>query len=338
MQPEAIVPADRVAITAAVAVYNEEAHIARCLEGLLSQRCDQPIEILIIDGMSTDRTVEIAHSFARWDPRIKILRNPHRLQVYAWNIALREGRGEYFAMILGHAQYAEDYFSSCLETLERTGAVAVGGVQRPCASSFVGKAIAWCMSSPLAMGNTRFRYTNEEEETDSVFSIFTRMETLRAAGGYDERLPFDEDSDLNYRLRSKGGKLIVSPSIHVQYHVRRSLRALWKQMFCYGYWRRCCQMKNADAVPVRVFAPALLVACLALSAVTAFTPLRAAAAVVPGLYAAFLALTCVAAVRRAKLAAVMVPPAIATMHVAYGVGWWKAFLTRRNGVRLAAAP
>ena len=336
-QTDAIVCRDSVKITAAVAVYNEEAHIGRCLEGLLMQRCSEPIEVLVIDGMSTDRTAEIVQSFARIDPRVKLLHNRRRLQVYAWNMALREARGEYFAMILGHADYEQDYFASCIETLKRTGAAAVGGVQRPYGTSALEQAIAWCMSSPLGMGNARFRYTTEEEETDSVFSIFTRAESLRAIGGYDESLPFDEDSDLNYRLRRRGGKLIVSPSIRVRYHVRRSLRSLWKQMFCYGYWRRCSQLKNGGAVPPRVFAPAALVAGLVFSAALACTPFRTAAALIPAVYAAFLAAAGAFAVRRAGFAAALVPAALATMHFSYGVGWWKAFFTRRHRVRVAPA-
>jgi glycosyltransferase involved in cell wall biosynthesis len=159
-QVNEIVRRDSVKITAAIATYNEEQHIARCLEGLLAQSDSGEIEIIVVDGMSSDRTAEIVHSFTRLDPRIRLLENPRRLQVYAWNIALREARGEYFAMILGHAEYDERYFAECLETMKRTGAVAVGGVQRPYGSGMLGKAIAWCMSSALGMGNARFRYTN----------------------------------------------------------------------------------------------------------------------------------------------------------------------------------
>jgi succinoglycan biosynthesis protein ExoA len=334
---DAIVCRDRVKITAAVAVYNEEAHIGRCLDGLLAQRCSMPFEVLVIDGMSTDRTAEIVHSFARIDSRVKLIKNGRRLQVFAWNMALRDGQGEYFAMILGHAEYDPDYFESCLRALERNGAAGVGGVQRPHGSGVLGNAIAWCMSSPLGMGNARFRYTTKEEEAGSVFSIFAKADRLRSIGGYDESLPFDEDSDLNYRLRQAGGKLIVSPDIRVRYHVRRSLRSLWKQMFCYGYWRRCAQLKQKGAVPPRVLAPALLVAGLIASCLLAFTPMRAAALAVPSLYAAFLFAACAASIRRARLSAVAVPGVLATMHVGYGLGWWKAFITRRQRARSVAA-
>lgn len=328
---EAVVRRDRIAITAAVAVYNEEAYIWRCINDLLSQR-DLPgeLEILVIDGRSTDRTADVVRSFPEFGTRIRLIDNPRRLQVYAWNIALREARGEYFAMILGHAEYEPSYLASCLEVMRRTGAAAVGGVQRPYGSGMLGEAIAWCMSSAFGMGNARFRYTDAEEETDSVFSIFTRVERLRALGGYDERIPFDEDSDLNYRLRRSGAKLVVSPRIHVRYHVRRSLKALCKQMFRYGYWRRFTQRKHPDAVPLRVLAPALLVAGLAASLGAAMTPLRPAAIVVPFLYAVFLAGAAVAAAPRAGQSALLVPVALAAMHSSYGIGWWKALFTQAS--------
>lgn len=327
---EEVVRRDRVAITAVVAAYNEEADIGRCLTGLLNQEgVDGEIEIIVVDGMSTDRTVDIVRSFPQFGSRIRLLLNPRRLQVYAWNMALREARGEYYAMILAHADYSSTYLKSCLEVMRRTGAAAVGGVQRPLGQGIVGSAIAWCMSSALGMGNARYRYTHAEEETDSVFSIFTRRATLEELGGYDERVPFDEDSDLNYRLRARGGKLVVSPRIEVHYFVRRSLKALWKQMFRYGYWRRFTQLKHPGEVPLRVYAPAALVAALAFSAALAPTSLRLLSVLVPAVYGAFLLLCAMLAAPRAGAAALFVPFALATMHAAYGVGYWKALITVR---------
>jgi len=334
-----IIRRNRVRITAVVATYNEERHVGTCLQGLLGQEgAVGDIEILVIDGMSTDRTCDIVRSFPEFGSRIQLLPNPHRLQVYAWNIAIREARGEYFAMILAHANYGRRYFASCLDVMKRTGAVAVGGVQHPVGSGLIGNAIAWCMSTRFGIGDARFRYTTKEEEADSVFSIFTRRKTLEAAGGYDERLPFDEDFDMNYRLRARGGKLIVSPGIEVRYHVRDSLRGLWMQMFRYGYWRRLTQLKHPGKVPWRVFAPAALVAGLTLSAAFALTPgLRGLAVAIPAVYSAFLLSAMLAAVPQSGLAAAAVPATLVTMHAAYGLGWWKAFFTRRHRMRVLPA-
>jgi succinoglycan biosynthesis protein ExoA len=328
-----IVRRDRVAITAVVPTYNEEAHIGGCLLSLLAQR-DLPggLEILVVDGCSADRTADIVRSFPEYGTSIRLIQNPRRLQVYAWNLAMREAQGEYYAMIGAHAEYGPTYFADCLDVMKRTGAAAVGGVQRPYGESFLSGAIAYCMSSAMGMGNARFRYTKQEEETESVFAMFTRTQTLRNLGGFDESLPFDEDSDMNYRLRRSGGKIVVSPKIRVKYAVRRSLRALWKQMYRYGYWRRFTQLKHSGAVPLRVYAPAALVGALALSAACAAGRLWLPAAIVPVLYLGFIVSGALVAARSLGPSAICVPVVLATMHAGYGVGYWKALAHTRSAL------
>jgi glycosyltransferase involved in cell wall biosynthesis len=303
---------------------------------LLGQRVDADVEIIVVDGMSTDRTADIVRSFPEYGSKIRLLRNPRRLQVYAWNTALWEAKHEYFAMILAHADYNPDYFAQCLEVMRRTGADAVGGVQRPYGRGTIGRAVAYCMSSWFGVGDARFRYTRTEEESNTVFSIFTRCSTLRSLGGYDESLPFDEDSELNYRLRRSGGKIVVSPHIGVRYFVRESLRGLWKQMYCYGYLRRLTQLKHPRAVPKRIYAPPALLAALVLSLPLAISPLKAAAAVVPTAYAALVLLAALKSVFVIGIAAAAVPLALVTMHGAYGVGYWRALMTARRSLRGAA--
>lgn len=325
-----VVRRDRVVITAAIATHNEEAHIGRCLMDLLAQEgLDGEIEILVIDGMSTDRTVDIVRSFPEYGTKIHLIPNYRRLQVHAWNLALREMHGTYFAMITAHAEYDSQYFATCLKTLRDTGAVAVGGVPRAHAGGIIGTAVAWCMSTPFGVGNARFRYLSSDEETDTVPLIFTRRESIEAIGGWDERIAFDEDSDLSYRLRERGGKLIVSPRIRLRYYVRESLKALSMQMYRYGYWRRYTQMKHPGAVPLRVLAPPMLLAGFALSAALATTHMRAAALAVPAAYGLFLSFATLAAFRSLGLGALAVPVVLATMHGAYGYGWWSGLFKLR---------
>lgn len=330
IETHALVCGDRLKITAVVATYNEEAHIGRCLSDLLNQReFGGDLEIVVVDGMSRDRTVDIVRSFPEFGTKIRLIFNRRRLQVYAWNLALREMTGEYFSMITAHAEYAPDYFARCLETMRATGATAVGGVPRACAQGALGQAVAWCMSSPFGVGGARFRYLKKAQECDTVPLIFVKRTSVEAIGGWDERIAFDEDSDLSYRLRAAGAKLYVSPKIGVRYYTRETFRALWKQMFRYGYWRRFTQLKHPHGVPLRVLAPPMLLLALLASAALAGTNARLLGAIVPGAYGAFLALAALASIPRTGLMALLVPPSLAVMHVAYGLGYWKAFATMR---------
>jgi succinoglycan biosynthesis protein ExoA len=317
-----------VKITAIVATFNEERHIGRCLYDLLSQKGVEDFEILVIDGKSRDRTIDVIRSFPEFGSRIKLIENPRRLQVYAWNLGWRAAQGEYIAFIGAHSSYGSDYMRRCLETMERTGADAVGPVQSPEGTSVLGAAIAWCMSSRFGIGNARFRFAQREEEVDSVYSMFVRRDTLERLGGYDERIAFDEDDEFNYRLRSSGGRIIVSPWLGAKYFVRSSLRALRRQMFCYGYWRRFTSVLHPRRVPLRVYAPPGLVAGLVVSGFLWATPLRPLGAVVPAAYAAFVAAAWISALRTLSLpSALCVPVTLPCMHLSYGLGFWRALFT-----------
>jgi succinoglycan biosynthesis protein ExoA len=320
-----------VKISAIVAPYNEERHIRHCLEALLRQELpDGDFEIIVVDGMSTDGTRAAVRSLPEFGKRIRLIENRRRLQVYALNLGVQAARGEYVAFISAHAEYSRDYFRSCLEVMHRTGATAVGGVQMPFGEGLLGRAIAWCMSTPYGMGNARYRYATKEEEVDSLFCAFMRRDVLEQLGGFDERFPYDEDSDLGYRIRSIGGKLIVSPAIGVRYHVRRSLSALSRQMFRYGYWRRFTQLMHPGRVPLRVYAPAALVAAVITCSALLATPLRPLSYAVGGVYLAFLVLAAVSSIPRARVSALLVPAVLGTMHMSYGTGWWSGLLAFRS--------
>jgi len=320
-------------ITAILPTFNEERHIGRCLDSLLRQQGVDDFEILVVDGRSTDRTLDVVRSFPEFGRRIRLIENPRRFQVYAWNAGCSAARGEYFAFISAHTEYDPAHLAKCLQALHRTGAEAVGPLQLAEGDGDLGTAIAWCMSSPMGIGNARFRFTEREEEVESVFSMFLRRETFERLGGYDERVAFDEDGEFNYRLRAAGGRIVVTPTIRARYFVRESLGGLARQMFCYGYWRRFTQVLHPAGVPLRVYAPPALVAGLVASLALLATPFRPLAALLPAIYLAYAAAGGVKAYRSIGAAAALrVPLVLAYMHVAYGLGFWRGLLTPSRSV------
>ena len=334
-KPRGTLPGNRfVKITAIVPTFNEERHIGRCLHSLLTQHgIGEDFEIIVLDGRSRDRTLDVVRSFPEYGSRIRILENPRRYQIYAWNLGCAAAQGEYVAFISAHATYGPDHFRACMDTIERTRATVVGPVQLAEGHGMLGRAIAWCMSTPFGIGNARYRFTQQEEEAESVFSMFLRRETFERLGGYDERIAFDEDSEFSYRLRATGGRVIVSPTSKVRYFVRDSLRGLSRQMFCYGYWRRFTQLLHPHDVPMRVYVPPALVAGLALSVGMLFTSQRALAALVPLTYLGFVTAGVLSAIPRVGvLSAACVAVVLPCMHVWYGMGFWRALVTPQQRV------
>ena len=68
------IPADRQTetISIAVAVYNGEAYLHRCIDSLLNQTY-QNLEIILVDDGSTDESPRICDAYAEKDPRVKVV-------------------------------------------------------------------------------------------------------------------------------------------------------------------------------------------------------------------------------------------------------------------------
>src|SRR4051812_20527440 len=92
--------------------FNEERYIKTVVRNIFGQ--DYPsdkIEIFIVDGNSTDRTIEIVKELIQADSRIKLLDNPQKIVPYALNKAIAASSGKYIIRFDAHTEYANDYIS-----------------------------------------------------------------------------------------------------------------------------------------------------------------------------------------------------------------------------------
>ena len=91
-----------------VPVLNEEDHIASSVAAMRGQRLDGRLEFLLVDGGSTDATLEIIGGLAHDDDRIRVLHNPRREIPAGLNFALRHARGTWVARRDAHSEYPVD--------------------------------------------------------------------------------------------------------------------------------------------------------------------------------------------------------------------------------------
>lgn len=259
-------------VTILMPTYNAEAFLERTLETVLAQDfLPGQTEILILDGMSTDRTRDIVERQAKSHPHIRLIDNPRRLQPFGLNIGIQQARGEFIVRMDSHTLYAPDYVSQCVELLRRGDAAEVGGVQQAVGTNYVTNAIALAMSFPFGVGNARFRYTDREIYAETVYLGAWKRSTLIELGGFLNEV--NEEGDLNYRLRAAGHRILVSPKIRLKYIVRGSLMGLARQYTWYGRARVQTLTKYPDSILYRqLFPPLLLIALLISAAVVFFSP------------------------------------------------------------------
>jgi glycosyltransferase involved in cell wall biosynthesis len=244
---------------------NEAEYIRSALGSILSS--DYPrdrMEVLVVDGRSTDGTRNLVSSVAASDPRIRLLDNPRRIVPCAMNIGIRQARGEYIVRVDCHTRYAHEYIRKCVEISRRTGADNVGGyaTDLPAAETNTAKAIAAAASCRFGVGNSTFRLSGPEQKVDTVpFGTF-RKEVFQKVGFYDERLVRNQDIELNHRIRKAGGTIIISPEIHLEYFNRATYRGLWQQAFNNGLWNPYTLWLVGGGLSWRHFVPMAFVLCL----------------------------------------------------------------------------
>ncbi|MFY9738605.1 MAG: glycosyltransferase family 2 protein [Candidatus Cybelea sp.] len=335
-EPSAVAQ-ERTLVSVIIPTLNEGLHIRAVIDDMLGQEgLDADIEVLVADGGSTDTTRSIVAEYSRRN--VRLIDNPKRYQVYGYNLAIRAARGSIICIIHAHAEYSREYLATCLEARNRTGAANVGGVISHRGDSLVGEAIALAMSSPLGVGDSSYRHATHEQWCDSVMGAFVDRRIFDEVGFYNETNLVNEDCEFNYRLRAAGYRVFLTPKIKVTYYVRSSLTGLARQYLRYGFYRRWTEVQHPGSVPLRVYAPPLLVLGLAASAVLCAFGLLTLGAIVPALYLCFLAIGFLDGIRRSKrfLLALLEPVAIATMHLAFGFGWLRGFVELR-GSKLATS-
>lgn len=250
-------------ITLIVAMRNEAGYIEACLASLLAQ--DWPadrVEILVMDGGSTDGSREAAERLLADRPGSRVVDNPGIVQAAGWNLGIGLARGDYVGIVSGHAELAPDYVASVIRVVEETGATMVGGPVAAEAGGLVGEAVAIATSTPFGVGGARHHYLTARAEVDTVFMGVARREDY-ARLRFDETMVRNQDDELSYRILDEGGRIVCDPAIRSTYRNRATLAGLWRQQFAYGAWKIRVFQQHPRQARVRHLVPAAFVAALA---------------------------------------------------------------------------
>jgi cellulose synthase/poly-beta-1,6-N-acetylglucosamine synthase-like glycosyltransferase len=206
-----------------VAAYNSQDTIEECLKSILTQNYPKDYyEIIVMDGGSKDATVKLAEKFP-----IKVV--SIRLNApAAYNYAMKIAAHPVLGFIDADAKVEAEWLSKLAPHL---GDPHVAGVS--------GSIETWNAENPWARSigyELKNRYLRIGKYTGRIatMNLLLKRAVIEEAGGWDEKLPSQYDTDLGFRVSAKGYKIAYEPGA-VCYHFNRpTLRAFYRQQLQYG--------------------------------------------------------------------------------------------------------
>mgnify|MGYP000868584549 CR=1 FL=1 len=306
-------------ISVILPVLNESKYLEEAVKAVLDQDFGGEIEIILAIGPSNDGTEVIAQSLAKADSRVVVVSNPSGRTASGLNLAVAASRYSIIVRVDGHSKIPKNYLSLAFEVLKETGAVNVGGIMAAEGHTVFERGVARAMRSPLGVGASRFHTGGGAASVDTVYLGAFRKQALVAVGGFDERFTRAQDWELNFRLRAAGGTIFFDPRLVVTYRPRSTVKALAKQYFEYGRWRRVVSRRHSGTINYRYLAPPF--ALLGFSASLVLGVLLSSIFFIPALvYLLFVVLASLkisTSIGEYLLLLLVIP----TMHFAWGAGF-----------------
>lgn len=315
-------------VSLCVIAYNEE----KCIEALFSDIIAQDyphekIEVVLIDGLSTDTTKEKMISFANEDNQfmqVRVLDNPKRIQSAGWNVAISNAIGNVIIRIDAHASIPSDFISKNVACQE-SGEFISGGV-RP---SIIDERTPWkstlllAETSMFGSGIAPYRNTGGEKiYVKSMFHACYRREVFAEIGGFNEYLGRTEDNEIHYRMHQAGYRFCLDPSIISYQHTRSSLSKMLKQKYGNGYWVGLTLGVCPKCLSIFHFIPFCFIIGIIVSTILAILNIPLLAIVMWGLYWLVAFMMAVASVWHEKkyYQQLFLPFLFFLLHTCYGIG------------------
>ena len=317
-------PADPVRILVAVPALNEAAHIEACIASLMAPEAEMArVRIVVVDGGSTDGTQARLRALRDRFPNLTVIDNPLRLQSAALNRVVATCAAPANDILVrcdAHSVYPRRYVLDVAESLLARDAAVLATCMDAGGTSGFQRAAAWLADARIGSGGAAHRGGRISGYVDHGPHAGFRLDWFRRVGGYDASFSHNEDAELDHRIALAGGRIWLDAGIRVAYSVRPTLAALARQYWTYGRGRARTVRKHRLRPRLRQMLPPLLVAALLLGLPLA--PATPLALLPAAAYAAAVAMvSLIALMRMRRFCGLWAGPAMAAMHLAWGVGF-----------------
>lgn len=311
-------------VFAVVPALNEARHIEACIRSLMSDGdWSRRVPLVIVDGGSTDTTVEIVTSLMPEFPNLRLIHNSKKLQSAAINLAVAQCADDSARFLIrcdAHSIFPAGFIQSVASALQRTQAASVVIPMDARGDTCFEKANAWIVDTPLGSGGSAHRGGTRSGYVDHGHHAGFNLSIFRSVGGYDETFSHNEDAEYDERVVQAGGRIFLDATIRKIYIPRASVMALARQYYNYGKGRARTIFKHRQRPKMRQMLPvlALLGSLIGLLAAPFYPP----AILLPAGYITILVLASVfIGLVKKSACGLLAGVASGTMHMSWAAGF-----------------
>ena len=231
-------------VTVIVPAYNEEAGIAATVGSLLDNDYPAPVEILVVDDGSTDRTAQIVDHLIRsgqggrlpdGSPAVRLICKPNGGKPSALNAGIAQARASVLVLVDGDTVFQRDTIGRLVGPLADPTVGAVSGNTKVAnRGGILGRWQHIEYVIGFNLDRRMFDVLQCMPTIPGAIGAF-RREALAAVGGVsDDTLA--EDTDLTMAICRTGWRVVYEESALAWTEAPSSLRQLWRQRYrwCYG--------------------------------------------------------------------------------------------------------
>ncbi len=236
----------RPAVTVVVPAYNEEAVVCRTVESLLSQPYT-PLEIVVVDDGSIDRTFQVLAAAFRDNPRVRLFRKPNGGKASALNFGVERATGEIIVALDADTLFVAGTVEALVARLadQRVGAVA-GNAKVGNRINLITRwqAIEYVTSQNI--DRRAFALLNCITVVPGAVGAWRRHLILEAGGFSGNTLA--EDQDLTLALLRRGWRVAYADNAVAFTEAPDTVRALARQRFRWSFGTLQCAWKHRDVL------------------------------------------------------------------------------------------
>jgi len=208
-------------------IMNEEKNIADLLDSLVVQ--EPPIEIVVVDANSRDRTREIVQRYVDKYPSVKMYIKPGSRGL-STNYGISMATGEIIAITGGDCIANPFWIKELRKSIMEGNAVVAG------------RTINIGLKSWEELDRVELYYKGVDLSFPSC-NIAFRTDVIKSVGGFDTWFVTAEDIDLNYRAVDAGNAIVYNPDAIIYHRTKATLYRFYKQAFWNGVGRKQLTLK-----------------------------------------------------------------------------------------------